>query len=204
MPNKKIKSKKGFTIIEVVLVLAIAGLIFLMVFIALPQLQKSQRDTQRRDDAARIATALTQYQTNNGGKFPIQSGSSLCYPEDAETIAPNNKSSYESLGSGTKRGVSCRFIAEYLNSNSSSTNEFVDPDGTSYGIRMYRTTTIGSNPIGNISASLSMDSYSHQFYIRFGTKCGDSEGTYTKTTLPGDYAIFYKLEGSGIYCIDNQ
>ena len=35
-PNKQ--TKKGFTIIEVVLVLAIAGLIFLMVFIALPAL----------------------------------------------------------------------------------------------------------------------------------------------------------------------
>ena len=41
------KSKKGFTIIEVVLVLAIAGLIFLMVFIALPALQRTQRNTQR-------------------------------------------------------------------------------------------------------------------------------------------------------------
>ena len=37
-------NKKGFTIIEVVLVLAIAGLIFAMVFIALPALQRSQRD----------------------------------------------------------------------------------------------------------------------------------------------------------------
>lgn len=45
-------SKKGFTIIEVVLVLAIGGLIFLMVFIALPALQRSQRDTQRKDDLA--------------------------------------------------------------------------------------------------------------------------------------------------------
>ena len=44
------KTKKGFTIIEVVLVLAIAGLIFLMVFLALPNLQRSQKDTQRRDD----------------------------------------------------------------------------------------------------------------------------------------------------------
>ncbi|MBP6924997.1 type II secretion system protein [Candidatus Saccharibacteria bacterium] len=35
-PNNQ--TKKGFTIIEVVLVLAIAGLIFLMVFIALPAL----------------------------------------------------------------------------------------------------------------------------------------------------------------------
>ena len=42
------QTNKGFTIIEVVLVLAIAGLIFLMVFIALPALQRNQRDTQRK------------------------------------------------------------------------------------------------------------------------------------------------------------
>lgn len=51
-------AKKGFTIIEVVLVLAIAGLIFLMVFLALPVLQRSQRDTQRKQDVAMVATAL--------------------------------------------------------------------------------------------------------------------------------------------------
>ena len=61
---------KGFTIIEVVLVLAIAGLIFLMVFIALPALQRSQRDTQRRDDMARFSSQLSQYQANNNGKVP--------------------------------------------------------------------------------------------------------------------------------------
>ena len=43
------KTKSGFTVIEVALVLAIAGMIFLMVFIALPALQRSQRDTSRRD-----------------------------------------------------------------------------------------------------------------------------------------------------------
>ena len=71
MTKENIKAKKGFTIIEVVLVLAIAGLIFLMVFVALPALQRSQRDTQRRDDFARLATAITQYQTNNNGKVPM-------------------------------------------------------------------------------------------------------------------------------------
>ena len=64
--------KKGFTIIEVVLVLAIAGLIFLMVFIALPALQRGQRDTQRRDDMARVLSQVSQYQANNGGKIPNQ------------------------------------------------------------------------------------------------------------------------------------
>ena len=41
MAKQNINSKKGFTIIEVVLVLAIAGLIFLMVFVALPALQRA-------------------------------------------------------------------------------------------------------------------------------------------------------------------
>jgi len=64
------KSERGFTIIEVVLVLAIAGLIFLMVFLALPALQRGQRDAQRRDDAARVVSQLTSYKTNNKGTLP--------------------------------------------------------------------------------------------------------------------------------------
>ena len=67
MSNKKLSTtKKGFTIIEVVLVLAIAGLIFLMVFVALPALQRNQRDTQRRSDVGRLVTAVTSYRTNTG------------------------------------------------------------------------------------------------------------------------------------------
>ena len=65
-------TKKGFTIIEVVLVLAIAGLIFLMVFLALPALQRSQRDTQRKNDASRLRAAITDYQSNNRGRVPFE------------------------------------------------------------------------------------------------------------------------------------
>jgi prepilin-type N-terminal cleavage/methylation domain-containing protein len=64
------QKQKGFTIIEVVLVLAIAGLIFLMVFIALPALQRSQRDTQRKNDLSRAITAVNNYQSNNRGGLP--------------------------------------------------------------------------------------------------------------------------------------
>ena len=62
--------KPAFTIIEVVLVLAIAGLIFLMVFIALPALQRNQRDTQRKNDIGRVLTAVQKYQANNRGNMP--------------------------------------------------------------------------------------------------------------------------------------
>lgn len=70
MNQQQTTNKKGFTIIEVVLVLAIAGLIFLMVFIALPALQRSQRDNQRRNDLSRVQTAVQNYQTNNRNRLP--------------------------------------------------------------------------------------------------------------------------------------
>ena len=62
--------QKGFTIIEVVLVLAIAGLIFLMVFIALPALQRNQRDTQRKTDMGRLETAIVNYSGSARGALP--------------------------------------------------------------------------------------------------------------------------------------
>ena len=69
--NVQQKNKeKGFTIIEVVLVLAIAGLIFLMVFIALPALQRNQRDGQRKQDLTRAQTAVNNFQTNNRNRLP--------------------------------------------------------------------------------------------------------------------------------------
>ena len=68
------RHNKGFTIIEVVLVLAIAGLVFLMVFIALPALQAAQRDTQRRADVAIVIAAVKNYTKNNHGKAPPDSG----------------------------------------------------------------------------------------------------------------------------------
>lgn len=70
-------NQKGFTIIEVVLVLAIAGLIFLVVFLALPALQRSQRDTQRRSDVGRVVSAVQTYKSNNNGSVPTIDASFL-------------------------------------------------------------------------------------------------------------------------------
>lgn len=64
------QTNKGFTIIEVVLVLAIAGLIFLMVFIALPALQRSQRDSARKSEVGTVASAITSYMSNNRNAIP--------------------------------------------------------------------------------------------------------------------------------------
>lgn len=85
---KTMKTEKGFTIIEVVLVLAIAGLIFLMVFIALPALQRSQADTQRRSDAGRFLSEITTYQTDNRGNVPPASAAG--FNSVASLLTANN------------------------------------------------------------------------------------------------------------------
>ncbi len=64
---KKLKSNRGFTIIEVLIVLAIAGLIMLIVFLAVPALQRNQRNTARTDEAARVAAAVTECLANRNG-----------------------------------------------------------------------------------------------------------------------------------------
>ncbi|MBA3757876.1 type II secretion system protein [Candidatus Saccharibacteria bacterium] len=64
----------GFTIIEVMIVLAIAGLIMVIVFIAVPQLQRNQRDNARQNIANRIKAEIETYAGNNQGQYPFQTG----------------------------------------------------------------------------------------------------------------------------------
>jgi prepilin-type N-terminal cleavage/methylation domain-containing protein len=54
----KRKRQEGFTIIEVMIVLAIAAVILLIVLLAVPALQRNSRNTQRANDAATLAAAV--------------------------------------------------------------------------------------------------------------------------------------------------
>ncbi|MDB5165097.1 MAG: hypothetical protein JWL89_723 [Candidatus Saccharibacteria bacterium] len=68
MLKKLQKNKsKGFTIIEVMIVLAIAGLILLIVFLAVPALQRNSRNTSRKSDVGRMSSALSEWESNNNG-----------------------------------------------------------------------------------------------------------------------------------------
>src|SRR5690348_14475328 len=64
------KISEGFTIIEVLIVLAIAALIMLIVFLAVPNLQRSSRNNGRKSDIGRIATGINDYVSNNNGALP--------------------------------------------------------------------------------------------------------------------------------------
>ena len=205
MTKQNINSKKGFTIIEVVLVLAIAGLIFLMVFVALPALQRSQRDTARRNDMSRVDTSLVQYQTNN------QSASTQ-YPASGVF---NGKT--DALTCSTS---ACKFVREYMNSGSGNAteNEFKDPAGTAYSVviteNLYKTATPTTLGISGLKSKLVKDDEGYTItsdagafddyvvYIVPGSEC---DGPVAKKALSENhFSVLYRLEGAGVYCIDDQ
>lgn len=64
------KKSEGFTIIEVLIVLAIAGLILLIVFLAVPALQRNSRNTQIRNDAAGVLGGVSDFVNANNGTLP--------------------------------------------------------------------------------------------------------------------------------------
>jgi prepilin-type N-terminal cleavage/methylation domain-containing protein len=69
---RKLQKNKtsGFTIIEVMIVLAIAGLILLIVFLAVPALQRNSRNTQRKNDVAALLAGVSEFVNNNNGTLP--------------------------------------------------------------------------------------------------------------------------------------
>jgi prepilin-type N-terminal cleavage/methylation domain-containing protein len=64
------KRESGFTIIEVLIVLAIAGLIMLIVFLAVPALQRNTRNNERKQEGSRLATAANDFVVNSNGTMP--------------------------------------------------------------------------------------------------------------------------------------
>lgn len=63
--KKLILKPKGFTIIEVIIVLVIGAVIMLAVFLVVPQLQVNARNNQRRNDIQRVLVAARQYYATN-------------------------------------------------------------------------------------------------------------------------------------------
>src|SRR3569833_2432866 len=58
------KNQSGFTIIEVMIVLAVAATIMLIVFSAIPALQRNSRNTQRTSDATKISGGVNECLSN--------------------------------------------------------------------------------------------------------------------------------------------
>ncbi len=199
MAKNNIKSKKGFTIIEVVLVLAVAGLIFMMVFLALPALQRSQRDTQRRDQLSGLVTQITQYQANNRNKLPELTGNSVTItPSDDGTIPADQTSGW------------ANFYRNYILAGG---DVFEDPNGVPYRLQVVKCgVTSGNCTIQRSTASFegaSTDAdgkevsgnQDYRVLITLNSQCDGETIVYNSGARR--LTVAYKLEGGGTFCQGN-
>ena len=210
MNRLNINSKKGFTIIEVVLVLAIAGLIFLMVFIALPNLQRTRADSQRRQDVSRLSTALVNFISSNS-QLPGGTGDNATIYCVTKSLGdnldcPNGTTPLPAgIGTSTNNNVQTiygKFLYQYL--LASGNDDFDDPNGTHYGVSI-----VSAGQMNNQSRSKNYLSgstgYNGIIVVAKGARCGATPDITTFETGAGsrNFAIAIRLEGSGVYCIDN-
>ena len=205
--SKKLKLKRGFTIIEVVLVLAIAGLIFLMVFIALPALQRSQRNTQRRDDYSMLVTAVNSYMSSNNGKLNnllMNNGSK----KDPNTLVASrwvNSSGEDPNGNPYE-------VKAYSYSAWHDTASEVAPDGTLSGTAAYCSnsdydseTTCTANG-GTWNSAVAGEPGSQVFIVIKANCNGVDDNGDPKPASDNamrSFAVYGYLEGGGYFCQDS-
>lgn len=178
------KLQKGFTIIEVMIVLAIAGLILVVVLLAIPQLQRNQRNEARRSATARIVSEIQNYSGNNAGVYPVAS----------TTATPTAKN----IGSPVSADT---FFTRYLGCSGSPavcTANINDPQ-TSF--------PMGSGPAGTTNnvavGATALGTNAGDMYYNTGVLC---DGEITTTTGAGqrNFAFITRLEGGAGYCLDNR
>lgn len=179
---------KGFTVIEVALVLAIAGLIFLMMFVALPGLRASQRDTERREDVLELVSKIKKYQNNNRGSLPsLGSLSSTKVQGDRIIDDPNDEDYSEWEG----------FYSKYLGDN------FTDPNGETYNLFITQCAR-GSLNVGeacnrpDVQLADSTFPNGYKIVIVLQATCGNEQALASSN--PRKVAVLYRLESSGVFC----
>lgn len=223
---KKLSSKKAFTIIEVVLVLGIAGLILLAVFIAVPALQRSKRNQIRKDDMTRIMNAIVSYQGSHSGKVPIYF---VANSQDDAGGTAKCADPEKAIDSKSCFRIHPEFITKYIDSDVDTSAEpfqnggweypytckvsggcakFTDPNGT-----IYRFKAEGRSFSHGREQLLSFSQEARVIHLAAYAKCSSDGGTKDEeatgvaaaTNDANDVALVYRLEGSNApFCIDNQ
>ena len=141
-----------------------------MVFIALPALQRSQRDAQRKQDVSRLLDAVQRYKSNNRGQLPS------VLQTDAWVMLTNSSSD--------------RFIKTYL----AVDGPFRNPQGWDWFVHgaMYNT------PGSELPRPSTLLYQLRDFYSAVGMKC-DGSGLVAAQG-PGHVAVRIYLENGGTYC----
>jgi prepilin-type N-terminal cleavage/methylation domain-containing protein len=173
----KTKRAEGFTIIEVMIVLAIAGLIMVIVFIAVPQLQRNQRDNARQNIANRLKAEIETYAGNNQGQYPFLG----------------------TCGTPSVKGEWCNFYANYV---AGGKVKVADPSTGADVI----SATVGQ-PVAFVDATTpTLPAARGDVTIAFGAQCAGEQwaASGNPVATARTYAVMIGLDRAGTrYCVDN-
>jgi prepilin-type N-terminal cleavage/methylation domain-containing protein len=195
--ENKLAHRHGFTIIEVMIVIAIVGIIMAILFIAVPEVQVSRRDNYRKNYATFLFGAEEDYLKSNG-RFPAcDAAIRPCTPTDA-TDAEIFISLYMPDGDDPSTGESYKNLNVGLSSDSTGMYARTVTDT----IRYYYN---GADVSHNIHPAPG------QVFIAVGHYClGDGRSEPGDGPLAGpdsDFtriAVLIGLEKGGSFCIDNN
>ena len=173
--NRNLKQQDdGFTIIEVVPVLAIAALIMLMVFLALPALQRGQRDTTRKNDVSRLQSAINNYKSTNRGSLPTAA----------------------TLTSTAADGFTNAYMRK-------AGDQFADPSGSDYVMVNMGTSEKLFTSAEFTSGAYDTPENSSKIYFSVGASCDFTGGKVTGGNASARKIVLVKgLEGGGVQCVE--
>ena len=208
------KKKSGFTILEATLVIALAGLLFVAIAIAIPALIRSQRDTDRRHDISALISKIKEYQSNNRKALPSTGEANRLFYQGVENISFQTTSTTE-----WSSFLNNDLPRVYYDADNRFHNEFADPNGN-----LYQFSIVPCDPSVGVGGSCNQTQYQYsadsgmiraintflnaQFpndyliLIVLNSKCGsDNSPIY----IPGNksLSIMYRLENTGTYCENN-
>ena len=145
------KNKQGFSIIEVVLVIGIAGIILTMAFIALPSLWRSQRDADRRANVMGFISSVKTYQTNNSrGALPNH----IYMPGYGDgNVAYFNTTNLAGLSESSFVGDWVGFLLGYVDL------KHEDPSGNTYGFKIYNDCRSSTGTSLGVGEACAYDTY---------------------------------------------
>lgn len=172
----------GFSLIEILIVLAIFGLILAIIFLAVPQAQIVRRDNKRKHDLELVGDNLAKLRDSFDNAHE--------YPQNGDTVAGCNPPQvFECLFDPTAGGAALAGkyqITGGIDPSTNSTYEYKSIGGPNIPVGLMKT------PSSTQSAVI--------LYMN-GWACGAPPGTPKNR---GVYQINISLESGSTYCLDNH